>query len=104
MATPKSIGQLLTDLDGQWQDAGYASSGAEGMAAMGTIRRTQAALVRAYLVAAEQATEPSVARDHLQKAHALLVEILGSQQADEHPGLVDVRAYVEGLLARQPTR
>lgn len=100
MTTPTTIEQLLTELDADWQEAGYATSGAEGLAAMGRIRRTQATLVRAYLVAAERTSEQAVRREHLQKAHALLVEILGSQQADEHPGLLDVRRFVEAQLAK----
>ena len=96
--TPQSLTSLTAEVAACRQEASYATSGGEGMAAMVSVRVAQAKLAHAYIAAADAAHDSAVQREHLEHARATLAEVLGSQQAEYHRALVPVLAAVEARL------
>jgi hypothetical protein len=82
------IESLEEQLAMEWQYAGGATSGGDGMSRMRGVRDTQIKLALAYLEAAETAEAPE---QHLRKAVELLVDVISDRGAFSH------RKHLESL-------
>jgi len=85
---------LIADVAALRQEASYATSGGEGMAAMSLVRAAQAKLANAYLAAASDASDPAAARAYLESARATMVDVLSSAHGPDNEGLLPSLAVV----------
>lgn len=79
-----NIEGLLQALQDDWEYAGQATSGGEGMARMTAVRETQMKLAKAYLEASEGAEAPTQVQEFLAEARKIYVEVFSSREGRYH--------------------